>query len=99
MGTLTGKGVTIDGSRLRECAAVSPGRRLRPRLDRTIIWVVAKRRDWLRKQLPAFLCEYGRTSRRRGADPNDRHYDRELEQQVKRMDPQELDDLLRSDDE
>jgi len=58
-----------------------------------------KRRDWLRKQLPAFLREYGRTSRRRGADPNDRHYDRELEQQVKRMDPQELDDLMRSDDE
>ena len=74
-------------------------RRLRTRLADTIIRDVAKRRDWLRKQIPAFLREYGRTSRRRGADPNDRHYDRGLEQQIKRMDPQELDDLLRGDDE
>lgn len=31
-------------------------------------------------------------------DPNDRRYDRDVENQVKRMGPEELDRLLREDD-
>ena len=57
------------------------------------------RHEWLKKNLPAFLREYGRTSRRQGADPNDRHYDRKLEREIKRMDPRDLDTMLREDDE
>jgi hypothetical protein len=60
---------------------------------------VAKRRDWLREHLPEFMREYGRTSRRQGLDPNDRHYDRKLEREIQRMDPSELDALLRDEDD
>lgn len=60
---------------------------------------MSKRHEWLKKSLPAFMREYGRTSRRPGADPNDRHYDRKLEQEIKRMDPKELDAMLRDDEE
>jgi hypothetical protein len=60
---------------------------------------MANRREWLKKNLPAFLRVYGRTSRRPGADPNDRHYDRKLQQELKRMDPHDLDAMLRDDDE
>jgi hypothetical protein len=60
---------------------------------------VAKRPEWLKQHLPTFLRDYGRTSRRRGYDPNDRQYDRKLEEEVKRMDPRELDALLHGDDE
>lgn len=60
---------------------------------------MATRRDWLRQHLPEFIREYGRTSRRGGLDPNDRHYDRQLEREIKRMDPRELDRLLRDDED
>ena len=49
--------------------------------------------------LPLFIRGYGRTSRRPGADPNDRHYDRKLAEEIKHMDPEELDSLLRDEDE
>jgi hypothetical protein len=45
------------------------------------------------------MREYGRTSRRGGFDPNDRHYDVKLAQEIRRMDPRELDSLLRDDEE
>ena len=45
------------------------------------------------------MRQYGRTSRRPGWDPNDRHYDRKVEEEIKRMDPQELDELLRDEAE
>jgi hypothetical protein len=59
---------------------------------------MTKRREWLKQNLPAFLREYGRTSRRPGADPNDRHYSLKVEREVKRMDPRDLDELLRDED-
>jgi hypothetical protein len=43
------------------------------------------RKDRLRSRLAAFLQEYSRTSRRPGLDPNDRHYDRILEKEIKRL--------------
>jgi hypothetical protein len=45
------------------------------------------------------MREYGRTSRRPGLDPNDRRYDRILERAIKRLDPRELDRLMRQSDE
>ena len=44
-----------------------------------------------RRQIGTFLRQYSRTSRRPGMDPNDRHYNRDLEKMVKRMSPDELD--------
>ena len=45
-----------------------------------------------------FVQQYGRGTSP-GYDPNDRSYDRELEQQVRRMSPEELDRLVREDEE
>jgi len=63
---------------------------------------VGKRRDRLRREIGQFMQEYGRQSRKRnGMDPNDRHYSVELEAEIKRMSPEDLDRLLRdvADDE
>ena len=56
-----------------------------------------------KKQIPslvgAFFKEYKRTSRRKGLDPNDRHYDRKLERIIKNMKPEELSKLMNNEDE
>ncbi len=43
------------------------------------------------------MKEYGRKKRAGGWDPNDRHYDRELERDLKRLPPEELDEFLHGD--
>jgi hypothetical protein len=43
------------------------------------------------------MKEYGRKKRAGGLDPNDRHYDRALEQELKRLPPAELDEFLHGD--
>lgn len=48
--------------------------------------------------LHRFVQQYARKAQKSG-EPNDRRYDREVEQTVKRMKPELLDRLLRSDDE
>jgi hypothetical protein len=45
-----------------------------------------------------FVQQYGRGASP-GYDPNDRGYDREIEQMVRRMSPEELDRLMREDEE
>lgn len=45
-----------------------------------------------------FARQYARRAMK-GIDPNDRRYDREVEARVKRMDPRELDALLRDGEE
>lgn len=45
-----------------------------------------------------FAKQYARR-RQRGVEPNDRSYDRELEEQLKKLDPIELDRILRDDEE
>ncbi|MEQ4305029.1 hypothetical protein ABNF97_27225 [Plantactinospora sp. B6F1] len=42
---------------------------------------------------------YGRVAAGNGSDPNDRHYSRKLEAQLKRMNPADLDRLIRGCDE
>ncbi len=62
---------------------------------------MAKRdKQQLRSRIAKFLRQYARKSGSRYArfDPNDRHYDREIEKLVKRLNPEELDRLLREDD-
>ena len=55
-----------------------------------------KRRRRLVGELGTFIRQYGRKAQA-GREPNDRRYDRGIERLVKRMDPAELDELLRED--
>jgi hypothetical protein len=48
---------------------------------------VTHREDRLRSQIGQFMKAYGRVADRNGSDPNDRHYSRELENEIKRMLP------------
>ncbi len=59
---------------------------------------MAHRTERLRRRLAGFMKEYGRRTRRNGMDPNDRHYDRGLESEIKRMRPEDLDRLLRDEE-
>jgi hypothetical protein len=45
-----------------------------------------------------FIGQYGRRARK-GLDPNDRTYSRDMEQRIKNLDPLELDRLMREDEE
>jgi hypothetical protein len=60
---------------------------------------MTRRREKLRHDVIAFLKEYARTSRRPNSDPNDRKYDRRVEKRLKQMKPEELDAILRGEDE
>lgn len=44
-----------------------------------------------------FLRQYARKAQR-GQEPNDRHYDRRVEDQIRRMRPEDLDRLIRGDE-
>jgi hypothetical protein len=57
-----------------------------------------KAKKQLRDQLGLFIQQYGR-KKNAGQDPNDRAYDRKLEKKIRKMDPMELDALLRDDQE
>ena len=46
----------------------------------------------------AFIKQYGRKRGKNGGDPNDRNYDRKLEEKIKRMKPEELVELLKDDE-
>lgn len=48
-------------------------------------------------ELATFVQQYARKAHPNW-DPNDRRYDREVENRAKRMNPEELDRLLREDD-
>ncbi len=56
-----------------------------------------KRDDKLERDAGLFIQRYGR-KKRKGANANDRDYDRRLEKKLKRMDPAELSRLLNADD-
>jgi len=48
--------------------------------------------------LQLFVKQYARKAQK-GEEPNDRNYDRKLEERIKRMSPEELDALLREGDD
>jgi hypothetical protein len=48
--------------------------------------------------LKTFVQQYARKAQR-GAEPNDRRYDREVERAIKQLKPEELDRLLRDDED
>ena len=49
-------------------------------------------------ELRALIENYGRKAQK-GVEPNDRRYDKELLKSIERMKPENLDRLLREDDE
>ena len=51
----------------------------------------------LAAQLGRFVQQYGRKAHK-GWDPNDRVYDRKLEEKIKRLSPEDLSDLLSGED-
>ena len=71
---------------------VSSERPKRPRLN------ADQKRALKTARLQLFVQQYGRKAQK-GVEPNDRHYEREIETTVKRMKPDELDRLLRDDEE
>ncbi|AZL58792.1 hypothetical protein EI545_08030 [Tabrizicola piscis] len=58
----------------------------------------AERRALRTAELSIFVKKYGRRAQK-NADPNDRTHDRDVEKQIRQMDPIELDRLLREDEE
>jgi hypothetical protein len=52
-----------------------------------------KRKEKLRAKMGAFMQQYVRKAQR-GQEPNDRSYGRAIEEKLKRMKPEELDELL-----
>lgn len=52
-----------------------------------------KRKEKLRAEIGAFMQQYARKAQR-GQEPNDRGYSRAIEAKLKRMRPEELDELL-----
>jgi len=51
----------------------------------------------LSAQLGRFVQQYGRKTTK-GSDPNDRSYDRKLEEKIKRLSPEDLSELMSGED-
>ncbi|MEU8076765.1 hypothetical protein AB0B31_15080 [Catellatospora citrea] len=60
---------------------------------------MSRRDNRIRRDLGGFLHVYGRRKSGNGLNANDRHYSRSLEDEVKRMRPEDLDRLIRDDDD
>ena len=73
---------------------MKPGRNIP--LSDAIVMTSTARKTKLAGKLAVFAREYKRPARK-GYDPNDRGYDRKLEEKIKRMKPDELSDLLSGD--
>ena len=56
------------------------------------------KRKWLRENIGDFMRQYQRKAQR-GVEPNDRQYDRKVEEEIKRMDPFELGRLINGGDD
>jgi len=57
-----------------------------------------KRIKQLEAEIGTFIKQYKRKAHA-GYDPNDRSYDREIEKKIKSMSPEELDEIMRGDDD
>jgi hypothetical protein len=57
-----------------------------------------KNKEALSRQMGAFLQQYQRKAQK-GREPNDRLYDRGIEQIIRKLKPEELDVLLNGEDD
>ena len=53
----------------------------------------------IKAEYGVFVKRYARKKPKNGHDPNDRNYDRKLEEIIKRMKPEELAELLNDDED
>jgi len=60
---------------------------------------VSKRGKKLREELALFLKQYARKAQGHGWDPNDRRYDRKIQEMIRRMRPEEFESLLSDEDD
>jgi len=59
---------------------------------------MATRQREIEGKVAAFLRKYARKAPKQG-EPNDRRFDRQVRQMIRRMKPEELDRLMRGSDE
>jgi hypothetical protein len=59
---------------------------------------MSRRNQKMAAQIGAFRRQYHRTSQGGMTEPNDRQYGRKVERKLKRMKPEELDELLHGED-
>ena len=52
----------------------------------------------IKAEYEAFAKQYRRKKPKNGRDPNDRNYDRKLEEKIKRMNPEKLLEILNEDE-
>ena len=52
----------------------------------------------MKKEYGIFLKQYARKKSKNGFDPNDRCYNRKFEEKLKRMKPEEIQELIDDDD-
>ena len=52
----------------------------------------------IKAEYGVFAKQYARKRSKNGCDPNDRNYDRKLEEKIKRMKPEELVEILNDDE-
>ena len=52
----------------------------------------------IKAEYGAFAKQYARKRSKNGGNPNDRSYDRKLEEKIKRMKPEELAEILDDDE-
>jgi hypothetical protein len=57
-----------------------------------------RRRKEISKELGTFLREYAKRAQK-GQEPNDRTYDRNIEKQLRRIKPEELDRMIHGEGE
>ena len=57
------------------------------------------RKRRLKADLAKFVREYARKKPRGGGEPNDRQYDRALGERLRKMRPEDVDELLRDEEE
>lgn len=53
----------------------------------------------IKAEYDLFAKKYARKKSRNGGDPNDRHYDRKLEEKIKRMKPEDLAEILNHEED
>jgi hypothetical protein len=91
---IKGQRVNWKSSQVERLLPLTYNRREQSRRDA----LMSNRKKKMKADLGVFLRQY-RRRRQAGSEPNDRTYDRTIEKMVKRMDPVELDQILRGEDD
>jgi hypothetical protein len=83
---------------MRFCLAEGTDNMIEPRKPGRRRLNVDQKRARKAATVSVFVQRYGRKAQR-GVEPNDRRYSRDLEKALKQLKPEELDSLIRDDEE